>query len=99
MEKIVIHGQKPLRGEVTISGSKNAAVAIVPAALLANDIVILENVPDIADITNLVEIMREMQVKVDRLDAHTLRIDSRHMCNDCASSFWSPSHRSSCQRV
>lgn len=86
MEKIVIHGQKPLRGEVTISGSKNAAVAIVPAALLANDIVILENVPDIADITNLVEIMREMQVKVDRLDAHTLRIDSRHMCNDCASS-------------
>lgn len=86
MEKIIIHGQRPLRGEVAISGSKNAAVAILPAALLANDIVILENVPDIADIKNLVQIMREMDVKVDYLDNHTLRIDSRYMHNDCANS-------------
>ena len=86
MEKIIIHGQKTLRGEVEINGSKNAAVAILPAALLANDIVILENVPDIADIKNLIQIMREMQVKVDRIDSHTLRIDSRHMINDCANS-------------
>ena len=42
MEKIMIHGQRPLRGEVEINGSKNAAVAILPAALLANDVVILE---------------------------------------------------------
>ena len=67
MEKIIIHGQRPLRGEVEINGSKNAAVAILPAALLANDVVILENVPDIADIKNLIQIMREMQVKVDRM--------------------------------
>ena len=60
MEKIMIHGQRPLRGEVEINGSKNAAVAILPAALLANDVVILENVPDIADIKNLIQIMREM---------------------------------------
>lgn len=86
MEKIIIHGQRPLRGEVEINGSKNAAVAILPAALLANDVVILENVPDIADIKNLIQIMREMQVKVDRIDNHTLRIDSRHMINDCANS-------------
>lgn len=86
MEKILIHGQKPLRGEVEINGSKNAAVAILPAALLANDVVILENVPDIADTKNLVQIMRDMQVKVDCIDNHTLRIDSRHMVNDCANS-------------
>ena len=86
MEKIMIHGQRPLRGEVEINGSKNAAVAILPAALLANDVVILENVPDIADIKNLIQIMREMEVKVDRIDSHTLRIDSRHMINDCANS-------------
>lgn len=86
MEKIIIHGQRPLRGEVAISGSKNAAVAIVPAALLANDVVILENVPDIADICNLAQIMREMDVKVDYIDNHTLRIDSRYMHNDCVDS-------------
>ena len=84
MEKIVIHGGTPLRGEVAISGSKNASVAILPAALLANDVVTLENVPDIADIKNLIQIMRDMNVKVERLDAHTLRIDSRYMSSDCS---------------
>ncbi|MCI8632807.1 MAG: UDP-N-acetylglucosamine 1-carboxyvinyltransferase [Lachnospiraceae bacterium] len=86
MEKIIIHGQKPLHGEVVVSGSKNAAVAIMPAALLANDIVILENVPDIADIKNLVQIMQDMDVKVEYLDQHTLRIDSRYMHNGCVDS-------------
>ena len=50
MEKYVISGGKPLRGEVTISGFKNAAVAILPATVLANDVCVLENVPDISDI-------------------------------------------------
>ena len=86
MDKLIINGRKPLRGEVTIGGSKNAAVAIMPAALLANDVVVLENVPDIADTKNLVQIMREMDVEVEYLDRHTLRIDSRHMKNDCANS-------------
>lgn len=86
VDKLCIRGQNPLRGEVAISGSKNAAVAIIPAALLANDVVTLENVPHIADVANLVSIMRDMHVQVDFLDEHTLRIDSRNMVNDCANS-------------
>ena len=86
MDKLVINGQVPLHGEVTVSGSKNAAVAILPAALLANDIVVLENVPNIADIKNFVQIMRDMNVEVEYIDEHTLRIDSRNLTNNCADS-------------
>lgn len=86
MEKLIITGQQPLRGEVAISGSKNAAVGVIAAALLANDIVVLENVPDIADTQNLIKIMQELQVQVDKLDRHTLRIDSRTMVNCCLDS-------------
>ena len=82
MDKLCIRGQNPLRGEVAISGSKNAAVAIIPAALLAGDVVTLENVPDIADVANLVGIMRDMNVRAEYIDKHTLRIDSRNMVND-----------------
>ena len=57
LEKFVVTGGKPLRGEVVISGAKNAAVAIVPAALLADGPVRLENVPKIIDVTLQMEIM------------------------------------------
>ena len=50
MEKYIVNGGKPLRGEVVISGAKNAAVAILPATVLAGDVCVLENVPDISDI-------------------------------------------------
>ena len=83
MEKIIIQGERPLKGSVSISGAKNAAVAIIPAALLANDIVELENVPHIADIQNLVVVMREMGIRVTYKDEHTLVIDSRGLENRC----------------
>jgi UDP-N-acetylglucosamine 1-carboxyvinyltransferase len=86
MDRLIIQGQKALCGNVDISGCKNAAVAILPASLLANDVVVLENIPDIADIKNQVRIMREMDVDVEYLDRHTLKVDSRHMKNDCANS-------------
>ena len=63
MEKIMIQGEHPLKGSVTISGAKNAAVAIIPAALLADDVVELENVPHIADIKNLVAVLKEMGIR------------------------------------
>ena len=50
MKKIVIKGNRPLAGEVTISGAKNSAVALIPAAILADSPVILEGVPDIPDV-------------------------------------------------
>ena len=49
MDKIYINGGKPLHGEVTVSGAKNAAVAILPAVILAQDVCRVENIPDISD--------------------------------------------------
>lgn len=76
MTKYVINGGKTLNGEVTISGAKNAAVAIVPAALLANGPVRIENVPKIIDVTLQMEIMRELGAKVRLVNATTVEIDA-----------------------
>ena len=76
MEKYVISGGKPLKGEVSISGFKNAAVAILPATVLANDVCILENVPDISDIRAEIDILRELGAKVRRLSSTVLEIDT-----------------------
>ena len=83
MEKIMIQGEHPLKGSVSISGAKNAAVAIIPAALLADDVVELENVPYIADIKNLVAVLKEMGIRIQYRDEHTLVIDSRGLKNQC----------------
>ena len=53
MNKYIIHGGRPLMGEVTISGAKNAAVAIIPAALLVDGVCRIENIPQISDVTLL----------------------------------------------
>ena len=60
MEKYIITGGKPLHGEVTISGAKNAAVAILPATVLAGGVCTLENIPDISDIGYEIDILRRM---------------------------------------
>ncbi len=79
MEKFVINGGKPLVGEVTISGAKNAAVAILPATLLAGDRCIIENLPAISDVTASVNILQAMGAQVRMLDKHTLEIDTTHI--------------------
>ena len=76
MEKYIISGGKPLKGEVVISGFKNAAVAILPATVLANDVCILENVPDISDIRAEVNILKELGAKVQWIGPTTLEIDT-----------------------
>ena len=76
MEKYIVSGGKPLRGEVTISGAKNAAVALLPATVLANDVCVLENVPDISDIRKEIEILKQMGAKVNRLSPSVLEIDT-----------------------
>ncbi len=82
MKKYVIRGGNLLEGEVRVSGGKNAAVAIIPAALLVNGVCIIENVPVVNDVILLTEIMAEMGAKVSFLDKTTLRIDSTeiHTC-------------------
>ena len=54
MRKIVINGGLPLQGEITISGAKNSVVALIPAIILADDVVTLDCVPDISDVASLV---------------------------------------------
>ncbi|MGX7132841.1 MULTISPECIES: UDP-N-acetylglucosamine 1-carboxyvinyltransferase [Enterococcus] len=76
MKKIIIRGGRPLKGEVTISGAKNSAVALIPAAILADSPVILEGVPDIQDVHSLIEILEIMGVKTHFAD-NQLEIDPR----------------------
>lgn len=76
MKKIVINGGCPLKGEVTISGAKNSVVALIPATILADDIVTLDGVPDISDVASLIEIMTIMGAKIERKE-DSLIIDPR----------------------
>ena len=80
MKKIVINGGRPLKGEVTISGAKNSVVALIPATILADDIVTLDGVPDISDVESLIEIMTIMGAKIERKE-DSLIIDPRGVKN------------------
>ncbi len=75
MEKIVIKGGNPLKGEVTISGAKNAAVAIIPACLLINGVCRLENLPDIKDVGLFLKILDSMGATVSYHDKNVVDID------------------------
>ena len=70
-----IHGMKRLEGTVTISGAKNAAVAIIPAAVLAGEPCVLENLPNIADVESLRDILRGLGANVDMTEGGCMRID------------------------
>lgn len=80
MKKIVIHGGRPLKGEVTINGAKNSVVALIPAVILADDIVTLDGVPDISDVDSLIDIMVAMGASVTRSE-DSLTIDPRGIQN------------------
>ena len=80
MKKIVINGGRPLKGEVTISGAKNSVVALIPATILADDIVTLDGVPDISDVASLIDIMTIMGAKIERKE-DSLIIDPRGVKN------------------
>lgn len=79
MEKFVINGGKPLQGEVTISGAKNAVVAILPATILAADKCVIENVPAISDVAVSLEILTALGAKVRMLNKNTYEIDTTHI--------------------
>ncbi|MBH5319856.1 UDP-N-acetylglucosamine 1-carboxyvinyltransferase [Paenibacillus sp. GSMTC-2017] len=74
MEKLMIRGGRPLRGTVQISGAKNSAVALVPASILAESEVILDNLPLISDVAVYSEILQELGAVVSR-DGDTMKID------------------------
>ena len=85
MTQYIIRGGKPLNGTVTISGAKNAAVAILPATLLVNGTCRIENVPDISDVHLLLEILDHMGAEIRRLSPNTLEISCVHVQDSEAS--------------
>ena len=76
MEKFVIHGGRPLNGEVVISGAKNAAVAILPATILAAGPCRVENLPDISDVHVSLQILEALGAKIERLNHNDYLIDT-----------------------
>ena len=77
MQKYIVSGGRPLHGEVRISGAKNAAVAIIPAALLVDGVCRIENVPQISDVTLFFSILEELGAKVRVLNRHAVELDCR----------------------
>ena len=81
MTKYVIHGGRPLFGEIDISGAKNAAVAIIPAALLVDGVCRIENIPQISDVTLILNILQDLGADVRTVNRTTVDIDCSHIRN------------------
>lgn len=79
MDNFVINGGHELFGEVNISGAKNAAVAIIPAALLAEDTVRIENIPKISDVQLIIEILSRMGAEIKVVNKNTLDINTTNI--------------------
>ena len=84
MEKLVITGRTPLKGEVVISGAKNAAVAILPATLLINGICTIENLPNISDVKLYCNILEDLGAKITWNTPHEITIDTRNITSNKA---------------
>ena len=84
MEKFVVTGGSQLFGEVSISGAKNAAVAIIPAVILCDEPCTIENIPNISDVTLIGKILQTMGAEVKRIDKSTLYIDPTKINTYCA---------------
>lgn len=79
MTKYIVQGGKPLFGEVEISGAKNAAVAIIPAALLVDGVCRIENLPQISDVTMSLKILEHLGAQIRTVNRHTVEIDCTHI--------------------
>ena len=79
MTKYIVQGGKPLFGEVEISGAKNAAVAIIPAALMVDGVCRIENIPQISDVTMSLRILERLGAVIRSINPHTVEIDCSHI--------------------
>lgn len=77
MEQYAVKGGNPLVGEVEIGGAKNAALAILAAAVMTDETVLIENVPDVRDTNVMLQAMESIGTVVERIDRHTVKITSR----------------------
>ena len=81
MIKYIVEGGRPLFGEIHISGAKNAAVAIIPAALMVTGPCRIENVPQISDVTILLGVLQDLGASVRYLNPHTVEVDCTKLRN------------------
>lgn len=79
LEKLNITGGNPLFGEIAVCGAKNAAVAIIPAALLVNGVCIIENIPDIKDVRLIIEMLVQLGARVTYINDTTISVDSTRL--------------------
>ena len=79
MEKLVINGKTPLKGDVVISGAKNAAVAILPATLLINGVCTIDNLPDISDVKIYCDILQDIGAQIKWNGEHEITIDTTNV--------------------
>lgn len=77
MGQYIMKGGNPLAGEVTISGAKNAALGILAAAIMTDEEVLIDNLPDVSDINSLIDAICHLGAKVERVDRHTVRINAK----------------------
>ena len=82
LEKYIIKGGKPLQGQVIIGGSKNAALPILAAAMLTDEKVVLENIPDISDIEVMLEIIKEIGGKVEHISPNIIQVEGAGIAYD-----------------
>jgi len=76
MQSFVIEGSRPLSGVITPQGAKNEALQVICATLLTAEPVVIRNIPDILDVNNLIDLLREVKVKVERLSRHDYRFQA-----------------------
>lgn len=76
MEQYVIKGGRPLKGEVEIGGAKNAALAIIAAAIMTDDTVVIDNLPDVRDVNVMIGAMEDIGVHIERIDRHTIKVNA-----------------------
>lgn len=81
MEQYVIKGGNPLVGEVEIGGAKNAALAILAAATMTDETVLIENMPDVRDTNILLQAIESIGTNVERIDRHTVKINGSRISN------------------
>ncbi len=77
MSQFIMKGGNPLVGEVTISGAKNAALGILAASIMTDEDVYIDNLPDVSDINLMLEAIRNLGARVDRIDRHAVKINAR----------------------
>ena len=81
LDHYIVNGGKPLMGEVSIGGAKNAALAILAASIMTDETVTIENVPDVRDTNAMMEAMEGIGVRIKRLDRHTVEINGSQVEN------------------